>query len=177
MLADTVRTVQPSHVLQLQSPVYNRNLPHTGWWKPPGDPEGGESAHTHILLPAYEATGDSTQFPSNTTEPRGGEPFFSAVQHRSNRTPVVRGRRYMAFTNIKSSCYLCAGVNIHSRIRSPVEARILSWTAFANTCLLEKQAVLTAASDATNLSDVAQALAGELPFVIALKSLQIEVRL
>jgi len=89
MLADTVRTVQPSHVLQLQSPVSNRNLPHTGWWQPQGDPEGSHSAPTHILLPAYEAMGETSQFPSITTESRGGEPLSSSSQQRSNRTPIV----------------------------------------------------------------------------------------
>ena len=59
MLADSVRTVQPSHVLQLQSRVNNRNLPESSWWRPQGDPGAASAAPAHYLLPAYEAVQDA----------------------------------------------------------------------------------------------------------------------
>lgn len=56
-----------------------------------------------------------------------------------------------------------------------MESRALSWLAFARGCLLRRQAALTADADAASFAEVAHALAAELPYVIALDSLQIQV--
>ena len=73
MLADSVRTVQPSHVLQLQSRVHNRNLPEDAWWRPQGDPGAVSAAPAHYLLPAHEASQDAAQSSNPAADSKGGK--------------------------------------------------------------------------------------------------------
>lgn len=56
-----------------------------------------------------------------------------------------------------------------------MESRALSWLAFARGCLLRRHAALTADADAASFAEAAHALAAELPYVIALDALQIQV--
>ena len=57
-----------------------------------------------------------------------------------------------------------------------MESRALSWLAFARACLSQRQTALSTAADAASFAEVAQALGAELPYVIALDALQIQVR-
>lgn len=68
-----------------------------------------------------------------------------------------------------------AGAGAAFRSRTPVESRALSWLAFARGCLSRRQAALSADADAAVFAEVAHALAAELPYVIALDGLQIQV--
>lgn len=82
MLADTVRTVQPSHVLQLHSRVNNRNLPENSWWRPHGGPGAASVAPAHFLLPAYEAAQDAGP-PSNPAADSRGEKIYPTLHNSS----------------------------------------------------------------------------------------------
>ena len=70
---------------------------------------------------------------------------------------------------------LYTGVGAGFRSRTPVESRALSWLAFARGCLLRRPPVLSAEADAASYAEVAHALGAELPYVIPLGSLQIQV--
>lgn len=190
MLVDILQSMPLTHVIQLQLPNPNKNLPTELFWLP-AEQAGGAPPPVRLCIAAavpQQTSADPAEPSSVPVAGPGGIPGEGqAGQSRSSHRPIgwkpscltcycLHLALFLVQKMLPEGCGLCGA---GGKPWTPVETRTMQWLAFACQCCesMVWQDGGGLGLDAASLSAAAIALSRQPPFAVAWHDIHIEVRL